>query len=101
MAKPNKVKPDMRIVKRHDEDGWNEWQEIEYSCPLCHRVLRGWYTAVGCEDCGVFFDWGEKEPQILVINKIGEEPHKEQHKEVPQWFRDFVHFDMMFKKVDL
>lgn len=99
MAKVIKVKPDMRIVTRHDDDGKNEWQEIEYSCPLCHRVLRGWYTTVGCSDCRVFFDWGKKEPTIKVEQRISVE--EEPHKEVPQWYKDFVHFDAIFnKKVD-
>lgn len=38
--KIDKIKPDARIVKKYDADGWHEWDAIVYYCLTCGRSIR-------------------------------------------------------------
>lgn len=65
-----KVKPIARIVDRRDGDGWHSWKGIDYYCPVCKKLLKGYGDPVGCVDCGIFFDWGNKEPKLVTRYEI-------------------------------
>ena len=66
----NKIRPIAKIEKNRDADGWHEWDEIEYYCPKCNRHLRGYGIEVGCPDCQIFFDWGDKVPEIVTVKSV-------------------------------
>lgn len=65
-----KIKPIARIEKRRDDDGWHEWDEINYYCPKCKKQLRGYGKETGCAECELFFDWGNKEPKIEITKRV-------------------------------
>lgn len=64
------VKPIAKIEKHRDDDGWHEWDEIDYYCPICERHLKGYHEENGCVNCEVFFDWGHIKPEIVTMKAI-------------------------------
>lgn len=66
----NKVKPLAKIERHRDDDGWHEWEQINYYCPKCKKHLKGYNEEVGCDDCQIFFDWGSKKPEIVTTKVI-------------------------------
>lgn len=66
----NRERPIARITKQRDANGWHEWDEIDYYCPKCKKLLRGYAAEVGCADCGIFFNWGKRRPEIETTKLI-------------------------------
>lgn len=64
------IKPIAKIEEHRDDDGWHIWDEIDYYCPICKRHLKGYREEIGCVNCEVFFDWGNKKPEIEITKTI-------------------------------
>lgn len=62
-----KIRPYAEIYTARDDDGWHEWDEIRYRCPMCNKIIRE--REVACADCEIFFDWS-KTAHIKVIKEI-------------------------------
>ena len=63
-------RPIAKIVQKSDEDGWHCSNVIEYRCPICYKILKGYKKQDGCIDCNIFFNWGDHEPKIVVTKNI-------------------------------
>lgn len=61
-----KIRPRAEIEHKYNDDGWRDWYEIEYYCPICDRHIRGYKSDNSCDECGTFYDWGNSKPQIEV-----------------------------------
>lgn len=64
------MKPIAEIVRHTDADGWHKWDKIQFRCPKCRKILRGYKQQDGCKECQIFFDWGNREPEIVTTKTI-------------------------------
>lgn len=68
----NKIRPHAYIREHYGEDGREPRQtQIVYRCPVCNRYIGlTWKKDVACDECGTFYDWGNREPHIRVTETI-------------------------------
>lgn len=64
-----KVRPFAEIVECCDSDGRHSWEEIEYRCPTCKRIINHHVNDVACDKCGTFYDWS-KTAKIRTVESI-------------------------------
>lgn len=66
-----KIRPYAEVDWNNGNDGRDGHYYIVYHCPTCHRKIRSGYRAeTACDECGTFYDWGEKEPRIKVTRTV-------------------------------
>ena len=65
-----KIRPRAEIKDCTNEDGFRTWKEIWYYCPKCGRLIGGYRDGVACNECGIFYDWGEKKPKLVATYNI-------------------------------
>lgn len=62
-----KIRALATIKHRWNDDGREEWYEIDYECPNCRKHLS--VGDIACDVCGIFFDWS-KRAKIVVERRI-------------------------------
>lgn len=65
-----KIRPVATVKWSDGNDGWDGSYYIEYRCPKCGRLIYGYRRDTACDECGTFYDWGEREPSIKVIREV-------------------------------
>ena len=52
-------------------DGRDAHWIIKYSCPTCGReIICGYKSKTACDECGTFYDWGDKKPRIVTTHSV-------------------------------
>lgn len=66
-----KKRPNAKIDFDFGNDGRDSKYYIQYTCPTCGRIIwYGYRSETACDQCGTFYDWGEKEPSIEITRTI-------------------------------
>lgn len=66
-----KIRPYATAEWTDGNDGYDGHYYISYRCPTCHRVIgRSYKSETACDECGTFYDWGDKEPRIVVTRSV-------------------------------
>lgn len=60
-----KIKPKATVKYREGYDRSPGRHYIAYSCPTCGRSIGRYGKETACDECGTFYDWGNKEPEII------------------------------------
>ena len=66
----HKIRPTTSVEWSDGNDGYDGRYYIAYYCPKCRRKLPGYAMMNACDQCGTFFDWGEREPVIEVARSV-------------------------------
>lgn len=66
----HKIKPNTKIIKKYNEDGYDSWYAIDYHCPVCGRHIASYKSDNAYDVCGTFYDWGKKEPKIEITRSV-------------------------------
>ena len=66
----NKVRPSARVAVDYGPDGRDMRYYIEYRCPVCNNWTIGYKQENACDRCGTFYDWGNREPKIVVKRSV-------------------------------
>ena len=65
-----KIRPKAYIEYSYGNDGRDGKYYIEYCCPTCGRKIRYYKSEIACDQCGTFYDWGTKEPKIIITRSV-------------------------------
>ena len=65
-----KIRPNMGIKYSYGTDGRDDCYYIEYTCPCCGRIISGYKKENACNKCGTFYDWGDREPKIVLTRSV-------------------------------
>lgn len=65
-----KIRPSAYIVYSDGNDGRDGKYVIRYRCPTCNRTIQRYKAETACDECGTFYDWGDKEPQIKITRSV-------------------------------
>ena len=58
-------------VRPNTEIKWDSGRYyIHYSCPKCGRSIACYKSSTACYNCGTFYDWGEKVPEIVIERTV-------------------------------
>ena len=66
-----KKRPRAEPYFSHGIDGWDSHWTIKFTCPTCGRwIFRGYKSETACDQCGTFYDWGDREPRIEITRTV-------------------------------
>ena len=65
-----KIRPYTSVEHSEGIDGKDAYYYIEYRCPKCKNIIFGYRSSTACSSCGTFYDWGEKEPSIVITRVV-------------------------------
>ena len=65
-----KRRPNARVKLDYGCDGRDMRYYIEYRCPVCNNWIMGYKQENSCDKCGAYFDWGNREPKIVVTRSV-------------------------------
>ena len=65
-----KIRPVATVKWSDGNDGRDGRYYIEYRCPKCGKLIHGYHRDTACDECGTFYDWGNREPSIKVIREV-------------------------------
>lgn len=65
-----KIRPNAKIAVDYGCDGRDIRYYIEYRCPCCDQWISGYKKENACERCGTFYNWGNREPRIVVSRSV-------------------------------
>lgn len=60
-----KVRPEIKALRDYGEDGRDSHWYIQYKCPTCGRIIRNYRADTACDQCGTFYDWGNRPPKLV------------------------------------
>lgn len=66
----NKVRPSAKVAVDYGHDGRDIKYYIEYKYPVCNNWIMGYKRENSCDKCGAYFDWGNREPKIVVKRSV-------------------------------
>ena len=66
----SKIRPVAIVEYSYGNDGRDAHHYIAYYCPTCGRTIPWYEYATACDQCGTFYDWGEKEPRIEITRSV-------------------------------
>lgn len=66
----NKIRPKAEIKYNFGTDGRDDSYYIAFSCPTCGRRIGDYKGANACDECGTFYDWGDRKPKIVVTRSV-------------------------------
>lgn len=66
----NKIRPTAEVRLDFGMDGRDQHYYIHYSCPVCGQNIWGYRSKTACDRCGTFYDWGNREPRIVVSRSV-------------------------------
>lgn len=65
-----KIRPKAEVRLDFGIDGRDQHYYIQYSCPVCGQNIWGYRSKTACDRCGTFYDWGNREPKIVVSRSV-------------------------------
>lgn len=69
-SKIKKIRPLAWVEWSDGNDGRDGHYYIEYHCPKCGKRILYYRHENACDRCGTFYDWGKREPEIVITRSI-------------------------------
>ncbi len=65
-----KIRPKAELYHNNGNDGWDAHDDIRYRCPTCNRLIGSYRAEIACDQCGTFYDWGDRPARIVVTKSV-------------------------------
>ena len=65
-----RIRPRTVINEHFDMEFKTSSYGIDYYCPVCGKPIAFYKSHNACDECGTFFDWGERKPEIKITRTV-------------------------------